>query len=217
MDFDFLNNNKDKSVERINKIDIQSKNQVEFLKIFNILVIIILIITVLNTVDSILVKKYKHTPIFALPLTTYKDGGSKAYYGVFYKVIKYKQVQGRRDIEMGSWALKYNTTPTDVTVLELAVEFRNDPVATYKKFKHKFLRIKGTVSEIDLKRNKLILKYTDTDGKYNFDIECSMADNKKVINYIEGNDVVVLGSVENFYVKTKTTNNTLKIENAFAE
>ena len=39
---------------------------------------------------------------------TYNDGGTKIYYGLGYKVIKYHQTQGRRDMEIGNWSLKYN-------------------------------------------------------------------------------------------------------------
>ena len=36
----------------------------------------------------------------------YKDGGTKEYYGLGYKVIKYNQIEGRRDTQIGLWNLK---------------------------------------------------------------------------------------------------------------
>ena len=59
---------------------------------------------------------------FIIKTHTYNDGGTKEYYGLGYKVIKYNQVQGRRDKVIGSWKLKYNmnepTYKTEIDSLE---------------------------------------------------------------------------------------------------
>ena len=88
-----------------------------FYKIINIIFILIIIIIIIITTDVILVGKYNKGPIFAIPLKEYKDGGTKEYYGLGYKVIKYKQLQGRKDKVIGTYKLKYNTTPINIYAL----------------------------------------------------------------------------------------------------
>ena len=44
--------------------------------------------------DVIRVTKHQKTPVFAINTKIYKDGGSKEYTGLGYKVIKYNQLQG---------------------------------------------------------------------------------------------------------------------------
>lgn len=48
-------------------------------------------------------------PIFAICTTIYKDGGTSIYYGLGYKIIKYKRFEGdgRNETVFGSWALSY--------------------------------------------------------------------------------------------------------------
>ena len=62
--------------------------------IINIIFSIIVILIVMVTVDVICVSRYSKGPFFAIPTHTYKDGGTKEYYGLGYKVIKYHQMQG---------------------------------------------------------------------------------------------------------------------------
>lgn len=52
-------------------------------------------------------------PIFAVKTATLKDGGTKIYYGIGYKVISYNQLpdfsgeNNKDDTVFGSWFLKY--------------------------------------------------------------------------------------------------------------
>jgi len=80
-------------------------------------------ITIMISTDVICVSRFNVGPFFALPLHTYKDGGSRAYYGIGYKVIQYNQIQGRRDKELGFWNLKYNTNAINIKDLDLAIDF----------------------------------------------------------------------------------------------
>ena len=95
------------------------------------------------TIDIISVARYNKGPYFAIKTATLKDGGTKVYYGIGYKVIKYHQSQGRRDTELGSWSMPYNVEPTDVQALDLAIAYKNDALKTYQKYNKKFLRISG--------------------------------------------------------------------------
>ena len=90
-------------------------------KIINIVFAIILVVLVMITIDVISVSRYNVGPFFAIKTQTIKDGGTKVYYGLGYKVIKYNQEQGRRDREIGSWNLKYNIEPVDIQDIDLAL------------------------------------------------------------------------------------------------
>ena len=174
---------------------------------------IILVILLLITVDIILVGKYEIGPFFAIPVKKYNDGGSKAYYGLGYKVIKYKQKVGRRDIEVGTYHLKYNTTPVDTTSLDLAIEFTNNENKAYKKYYKKFVRISGTLTKaID---DKLLIRYSDEDGKYAIDIICITT--SKNNDLLENNDITIIGTVYDYDLKTLKNPTRLYIKNCFAE
>ena len=56
--------------------------------------------------DYYLAKNNK-VPIFCLPGSMLKDGGTRAYYGLGYKIIKYNQLMGRKDAVIGLWGLKF--------------------------------------------------------------------------------------------------------------
>ncbi len=211
-----LNKTKE-AVTKINQIKVQSPQEKIILKLLNIILIIALIVVVVNTVDSICVKKYHKGPFFAIPLKTYNDGGTKEYYGLGYKVIKYKQTQGRRDTVMGSWFMDYSINTINVEPIDLALEFRNSPNSAYNKYKGHLLKIEGKLDSVNLDKNQVILKYVDSSKKYSLDIICNLVDKEDAINYIVGNDVIVLGAVDSFSVQTKDKVNTLVIKDAFVQ
>ena len=178
-------------------------------KIINIFFIVILAVILLVSIDVLLVGKFEVGPFFAIPVKKYNDGGSKAYYGLGYKVIKYKQKVGRRDIEVGTYHLKYNTTPVDTTSLDLAIEFTNNENKAYKKF----VRISGTLTKaID---DKLLIRYSDEDGKYAIDIICITT--SKNNDLLENNDITIIGTVYDYDLKTLKNPTRLYIKNCFAE
>lgn len=52
--------------------------------------------------------KFNKDPIFSIPTKLYRDGGSVAYYGIGYKIIKYRVMRGgRNEVVFGFWTLKY--------------------------------------------------------------------------------------------------------------
>ena len=81
-------------------------NSENFMKIFNVLFIVAMIVMLIISVDVICVTKYKVGPIFAIKTKEYNDGGTKEYYGLGYKVIKYKEIEGRQDTQLGFWSMK---------------------------------------------------------------------------------------------------------------
>ena len=146
--------------------DFKTKKPKNFTKIINVVFVILIVIMLMITVDIVCVARYNKGPFFAIKTTTYKDGGTKVYYGFGYKVIKYNQVQGRRDMQIGLWTMPYNIEPLNLQDLDLAIEFTDSPNKTYKKYYKKFVRISSTLSKIDNTNKTITLGYKDEDGKY---------------------------------------------------
>lgn len=187
-------------------------------RIINTVFSIIVLILFMIILDVVCVARYNIGPFFAIKTDTLKDGGTKIYYGIGYKVIKYNQLQGRRDREIGNWNLEINTNPIDTTDIDLAIEFENNYQKTNKKYYKKFVRLTSTVKRIDAKNNKLVLGYLDEDKKYTLDIVCSMAkgtDNLKSLNLDDS--VSIIGTIESFKIKTNKENNSVYISNCFVQ
>ena len=179
--------------------------------IINIIFTIIMICLVMVCVDMISVNKYNKGPYFAIKLKDNKLG-YKEYYGVGYKVIKYNQKNGRRDMEIGNWNLKANYTPIDIEDIDLAIEFQTDEVVAYKKYYKKFVRIYSSVKKVN--KDNLVIGYEDEDNKYTLDIICNMADKDK--KYEKDKEIIIVGTVTNYKGSTKKDNKRLYINNCLA-
>ena len=179
--------------------------------IINIIFTIIMICLVLVCVDMVSVNKYNKGPFFAIKLKESKYG-YKEYYGLGYKVIKYNQKNGRRDMEFGSWNLKADYTPIDIEDIDLAIEFQTDEVVAYKKYYKKFVRVYSSVKEVN--KDNLVIGYEDEDNKYTLDIICNMADKDK--KYEKDKEIIIVGTVTNYKGSTKKNNKRLYINNCLA-
>ncbi len=186
--------------------------------ITDIIFIIIMLCLIFVTVDIIAVGKYDKGPFFAIPFRTYKDGGTKEYYGLGYKVIDYNQVQGRRDKEIGAWSLKYNTEPITVQDIDLAIEFMTNEIGTYKKYYKKFLRIPSTLRSVDETKHQITLGYRDEDGKYSMNIVCTMVpEQDNLSSFEQDKEITIIGTVRNYEGKMEDKNNTLFLSECFGE
>lgn len=169
-------------------------------------------------VDVICIAKYNTGPFFAIKTTTYKDGGTKVYYGLGYKVIKYNQIEGRRDTQIGFWNLPYNTTPTEIQDIDLAIEFQNKPKETGAKYYKQYLAISSKIKSIDKQENQITLEYTDPDGKYTLQIVCPLASEPNaIIEFTEQQEVTVKGTVYKFALKDDKQPNTVYLKDCFAK
>ena len=185
--------------------------------IINIVFSIIVLLIILVAVDVICVSRYNKGPYFAINTHTYKDGGTKEYYGLGYKVIKYHQKQGRRDMEIGKWNLKYNDQPITIQDIDLAIEFNNDSVKTYNKYYKKFVRIISTLEKVDKKNHSITIGYNDEGNKYSLDIKCDIVKEQTDIDFEKGKEITIIGTVDDLTIKTKNKPNTLYVINCFAE
>lgn len=186
--------------------------------IMNIIFIIIIAIFTMIAVDVICVARYGKGPYFAIPTHTYDDGGTKEYYGLGYKVIKYNQLQGRRDKEIGFWSLQYSASPYTIKDVDLAIEFYEDEAASYEKYYKQFVRINSKLQKVDAKNHKITIGYVDEEGKYTLDIYCDVVkDQKNLKDLKEGEPITIIGSVDKFKSQTKKQARKLYIKNCFAE
>lgn len=175
---------------------------------------IIIIILLLLIVDMISIKTIGN-PIFAYHKTL-NDGGTKVYYGLGYKVIKYNQKIGRRDTQLGLYNLKYNTEPLTYDAVSIAIDYKNTSKNTKKILQNSFVRITGEVLEKDINKNILTIGYIDKGKKYSIKIKCELVKDNNHIETFNINDTVsVIGVVK----KQITSNNTpvITVINAFAE
>lgn len=215
--------NKEETYEDYNEyiedeVEYSQIREKKYKKIINIIFAITMIVLSMITIDVISVARYDVGPFFALPLQKYKDGGSKAYYGFGYKVIKYKQLQGRRDKEIGFWSLKYNIEPITMEDIDLAIEMNGNETKTYKKYYKRFVRITSTLEKIDKKNNQITIGYTDEGKKYSLTMKCSMASKKSVLDDFKENEkITIIGTVHDFKHKTKNSPSRLYLTNCFAE
>ena len=183
--------------------------------IVNIIFILIVALGIMIAIDIIAVSKYNKGPYFAIRTRTYNDGGTQVFYGVGYKVIKYHQEQGRRDTKIGFWTMPYSIEPTNISSLDLAIEFRNNPEKTANKYAGQFMRVTGRIYKI--KDNELILRYKDPDDSYTLKIKCPMAENNHFEGMEKGLEVTIIGTIENFTLATKSNTNIVTMSNCFAE
>ena len=169
------------------------------------LVYVVIAIVLLISIDILLVAKLNVGPFLAIRTKVYKDGGTKEYYGLGYKVIKYHQTIGRRDTQIGFWNMSYSDKATEISMLDLALELRNYPTKNYKKFYNQFLQIEGTISKIDKKKKQITLHYSDDDGAYALNVVCALADEKLDMDDFQKDEyVTVVGTFKEFNNKEKT-------------
>ena len=179
-------------------------------KIINNISIIIFVILIIISADTILVQRYNKKPIFAIKTAIYDDGGTEIYFGLGYKVIAYNQTIGRRDKEIGSWSLKYNDTPLNIEDFDLAIEFENNYKLTSKKYHKKYVKIKTTQREIN---NEYAFQYYDDGGKYTLNLKCNRVNKKDNIE----NGVYLIGTIDVFKIGTEESPNEVYLNNCFIE
>ncbi len=191
--------------EKLEGIPVEEEKKIK--KISTIVMIVIIVIGVLVTTDILLVSKAHIGPFLAVNTKTYNDGGTKEYYGLGYKVIKYNQKVGRRDTVIGSWGIKYNTNPETFTIRELAYSIINDN----NNHIGEFIRLTGTISSKNNKNNTVTLKFTDDiDGKYDLTVKANLL-SKNIKKLNKNAPISLIGVIKSY------DNKTLTIENVFAE
>ena len=183
-------------------------------KIVNILLIVVLVIFFAVLFDVIMLTRFDKGPFFAIRTKTYKDGGTKVYHGLGYKVIKYNETDGRHDMVVGNYSITYSTLKYETTVMDLAIKFRDNKEDS-EKLLGKYMSIKGTVSSVDKKKRTVKLKYNDSDKKYQTTLICRMdKDFMEYHNIDVGDSVNVLGILYDYNINQ---NIELYVKNCFID
>lgn len=183
-------------------------------RIINIIFSVIIAIIIMVAIDIICVAKFNVGPFFSLPLHTYNDGGTKEYYGLGYKVIKYHQTQGRRDRELGTWSLKYNANPITIEDVDLAIELGDSEIKAFNKYYKKFVRIISTLDDADKEKHTATLSYRDDGPKYSLTIRCKIVKEQTNFAKLEsGKQTTIIGTVRDYNAKTRT----IYLSDCFAE
>lgn len=145
------------------------------LKILLIILGIIFIIgIVFFTIDYNRVQK-QEKPIFCLNVTTYKDGGTKEYYGLGYKVIDFHTLEGFDDVKIGTWFMKYKDFEAEMKLYEdkFNKQFNNNDDEFYAKIKK--------ISEYNGVTTVLVEGLETNDINYSGEFEFSIDDDTKLL------------------------------------
>ena len=147
-----------------------------FLKsIFGILLIVFLVGATTFIIDNARAAVNKR-PLAAILMHTLKDGGTKEYYGLGYKVIAYNKLNGYNKTHIGPFWLKYDNTLGEeaelATLCKSSVEqmdmkdTKNLVVFESKEIKNKekFFEFLDAVEMKDTKRHELKFVTTTKEG-----------------------------------------------------
>lgn len=89
--------------------------------LFIVLGIIVVLGAIFFVIDYDRAKK-QEKPIFCINIATYRDGGTKEYLGLGYKVIDFHTLEGFDDIKIGTWFISYNDFNEEMKVYETKFE-----------------------------------------------------------------------------------------------
>lgn len=191
---------------KVEKIENEEQKQKKLNKIANIIIGIVLVVALLVGIDLLCITKGNVGPFFAIRTNVYKDGGTKVYYGLGYKVIKYNQINGKKGTKVGFWTMKYDVNPKEVSILDLALNYGNDARGTYKKYYDEYLKITGTIETVDNQKKIVTLRYQDDDAKNKYTLDFVIETNLEDVSmYTKGQKITIRGSLKGYKEKTKDT------------
>ena len=183
-------------------------------KKFTIIMIVALVLGTLIFIDILVANYTSVGPFIAVKVKTHNDGGTKEYYGLGYKVIKYKVKDGRNTTVVGSWTLKYDPTSKASTVEELGISFRNNTNEALKNSYKQFFIVTGKIDSIDKTNKKVVLIYEDKDGgNYTTKAEFYLKNISKLKNYSKGDTITISGTFTKYTPKKNNIVRTLSFDN----
>lgn len=167
------------------------------LKVLNFFLILVMAGAFLVVFDVVTVTKFNVGPIFAIKVKTYNDGGTREYAGIFYKVIKYKQTNGRRDMVLGSYKLSYSGEVYKKSVLDLAILYRDD-FTNFSLLEGKYVVVTGKVLSVSKEKQVVKLIYEDSDNKYQTIVTFKMDKDANYDELKKGNTVKIAGVLDDY-------------------
>ena len=183
-------------------------------KKFTIIMIVALVLGTLISFDILIASNTNVGPFLAIKVKTHNDGGTKEYYGLGYKVIKYRVKDGRNTTVVGSWTLKYDPTSKASTVEELGISFRNNTKEALKNSYKQFFIVTGKIDSIDKTNKKVVLIYEDKDGgNYTTKAEFYLKNISKLKKYSKGDTITISGTFTKYIPKKNNIVRTLSFDN----
>lgn len=167
------------------------------LKVLNFFLILVMVGAFLVVFDVVMVTKFNVGPIFAIKVKTYNDGGTREYAGIFYKVIKYKQTNGRHDMVLGSYKLSYSGEVYKKSVLDLAILYRDD-FTNFSLLEGKYVVVTGKVLSVSKEKQVVKLIYEDSDNKYQTIVTFNMDKDANYDELKKGNTVKIAGVLDDY-------------------
>ena len=167
------------------------------LKVLNFFLILVMVGAFLVVFDVVMVTKFNVGPIFAIKVKTYNDGGTREYAGIFYKVIKYKQTNGRHDMVLGSYKLSYSGEVYKKSVLDLAILYRDD-FTNFSLLEGKYVVVTGKVLSVSKEKQVVKLIYEDSDNKYQTIVTFKMDKDANYDELKKGNTVKIAGVLDDY-------------------
>ena len=160
----YIKEEQDDEVKKDKKLNMYTLN-----KIARIALKVVIVVTILIVIDLFLITRFEFGPLFAIRTKTYKDGGTKVYYGLGYKVIRYNVTNGKEGLVVGNYSLKYNPNAKkiDLSKTKLTEDNNGD-----------YVIITGKVKNVDKKNKRVVLQ----NGKVK--VYCDMKDEFKAYNKI---------------------------------
>ena len=182
-----------------------------------VLIILVCLCCVFYFIDRKRVLEEGKKPLFAIKTVDYSDGESKEYMGLGYKVIMYQQVGGRYDNKIGSWKLKFIDKPTEINLLDFAIEYTNNPKKAYDKYHGEYISLTEIPYFVDTKNNVIRFQYNDPDGKYTTSIDFYLMFQPIETYKDTTNALTLVGTVDGFRDKSKKTSKGIIVKNAFVK
>lgn len=207
-----LENDNHSGFDDSNYVSIDEEKKLK--KRFTIIMIVALVLGTLIFIDILVANYTSVGPFLAVKVKTHNDGGTKEYYGLGYKVIKYRVKDGRNTTVVGSWTLKYDPTSKASTVEELGISFRNNTKETLKNSYKQFFIVTGKIDSIDKTNKKVVLIYEDKDGgNYTTKAEFYLKNISKLKNYSKGDTITISGTFTKYTPKKNNIVRTLSFDN----
>lgn len=128
-------------------------------KTISLIVIGILFLIILMDFSLMLI--FNTGPLFAIRGDIYKDGGSREYYGIGYKVLKCKTLSGDNSIKIGFYNMKYSCNTSKIEKKELENNNNNDNAIDNSKCS--FINTLKVVSVLDYQSQDNETKYLVVD------------------------------------------------------
>lgn len=193
----------------------ETKKKHKIKKVISYIVLIVVVVCFLSLIDIALVTKMNTGPIFAIKTKEYSNQ-SKEYYGLFYKVIQYREEGGRYDTVIGPWSLQYEDTPIKIDLFDFAVAYIDNNKNTYDAFYNQYVLFTEPIVAIDNKNKILRFENIDPDDKYTFAMDVYLYNQKiDLSSYKEGDRITIVGTIKGFKNKDKSGPNRVLIRNAF--